>query len=40
VPILPQWRLASRDINALYAPGQSPKVRAFLDFLVGALAER
>jgi LysR family transcriptional regulator for bpeEF and oprC len=42
VPILPQWRLASREINALYAPGrgQSPKVRAFLDFLVGALAER
>jgi LysR family transcriptional regulator, regulator for bpeEF and oprC len=37
--ILPQWGLPAREINALYAPGraQSPKVRAFLDFLVTAL---
>jgi LysR family transcriptional regulator, regulator for bpeEF and oprC len=37
--ILPQWGLPPHEVNALYAQGrgQSPKVRAFLDFLVGEL---
>lgn len=38
--VLPDWTDAPRDINAIYAPGRgrSAKVRAFLDFLVRALA--
>jgi LysR family transcriptional regulator, regulator for bpeEF and oprC len=39
VHVLPGWSPPSRDVNALYAPGrgQSPKVRAFLDFLIAEL---
>ncbi len=33
---LPEWRPAPWDVNAIFAPGrgETPKVRAFLDFLV------
>jgi DNA-binding transcriptional LysR family regulator len=41
VQVLAQWTWPERAINALYAPGrrQSPRVRAFLDYLVKTLAQ-
>jgi LysR family transcriptional regulator, regulator for bpeEF and oprC len=40
VRVLSRWRSTSLDINALYVPGrgQSPKIRAFLDYATNELA--
>ena len=40
IAVLEAWTLPTRTVNALYAPGRgnSPKIRAFLDYLVDALS--
>jgi DNA-binding transcriptional LysR family regulator len=42
VRLLPEWQLPRRDVSALYAPGRgtSPRIRAFLDFVVDDLTSK